>query len=168
MERIENGTDFTRILATLPLEHQHALAKRFIADVMHLSRSLRLSPLQELLNKPSCSLDDLKSAHDIARAVYVEHAPASDVSEIKFECQATHFIAQAVMTCSSVGSHSSNARHLAQKVANYCRMAQTCSSMSHEDEGPDFDQAENEYRRIVAQQYAIANEFLSSIKPDSV
>ena len=164
MQRIENGTDFTRILGGLELEHQHALAKRFIADVMPLSRSLRLSPLQDLLNKPSCSLDDIRAAHDIARSVYVENTPASDMSEVKFECQATHFIAQAVMACSTLGSHSSGPLHLAQKVANYCRMAQTCSSMSHEDEGPDFDAAESAYRKIVDRQFQIANDFLASLK----
>jgi hypothetical protein len=163
MQRIENGTDFTRVLGSLELALQHALAKRFIADVMHLSRSLRLSPLQDLLDKPSCSLDDIKAAHDIARAVYVENTPASDLSEVKFECQATHFIAQAVMACSTMGSHSSGPLHLAQKVANYCRMAQTCSSMSHEGEGPDFDIAEAAYRKIVERQYQIANDFLVSL-----
>lgn len=163
MQRIENGTDFTRILGSLDLEHQHALAKRFIGDVMHLSRSLRLTPLQDLLDKPSCSLDDIKAAHDIARAVYVENAPASDISEVKFECQATHFIAQAVMACSTMGSRTSGPLHLAQKVANYCRMAQTCSSMSHEGEEPDFDVAEAAYRKIVERQYKIANDFLASL-----
>jgi len=163
MQRIENGTDFTRILASLPLEHQHSLAKRFIADVMPLSRSLRLSPLQDLLDKPSCSLDDIKAAHDIARSVYVENAPASDMSEVRFECQATHFIAQAVMACSTMGSRTSGPLHLAQKVANYCRMAQTCSTMSHGDEGPDFANAEAEYNKIVQQQFKIANDYLISI-----
>lgn len=163
MQRIENGTDFTRILASLPLEHQHSLAKHFIADVMPLSRSLRLSPLQDLLDKPSCSLNDIKAAHDIARSVYVENAPASDMSEVRFECQATHFIAQAVMACSTMGSPTSGPLHLAQKVANYCRMAQTCSTMSHGDEGPDFSNAETEYNKIVQRQFKIANDYLTSI-----
>lgn len=162
MQRIENGADFTRALASLPLEHQHSLAKRFIADVMPLSRSLRLSPLQDLLDKPSCSLDDIRAAHDIARSVYVENAPVSDISEVRFECQATHFIAQAVMACSTMGSHTSGPLHLAQKVANYCRMAQTCSTMAHGDEGPDFANAEAEYNNIVQRQFKIANDYLAS------
>jgi hypothetical protein len=67
------------------------------------------------------------------------------------------------MACSTMGSHSSGPLHLAQKVANYCRMAQTCSSMSHEGEEPDFDVAEAAYRKIVERQYQIANDFLASL-----
>ncbi|MFZ0106602.1 MAG: hypothetical protein WAK92_07050 [Thiobacillus sp.] len=162
MQRIENGRDFTRVLASLPVEQQHDLAKRFISSVIHLSNSPRLAPLQDLLSRPSCSIDDIRAAHDIARSVYVESAPGSDLSEVRFECQATHFIAQAVMACSSPTAKVSGPLHLAQKVANYCRMAQACSTMAHGDEGPDFAKAEAEYNKAVQQQFQIANDYLAA------
>lgn len=162
MQRIENGADFTRVLASLPIEQQHDLAKRFISSVIHLSDSPRLTPLQDILARSSCSLDDINAAHDIARSVYVENAPGSDLAEVRFQCQATHFIAQAVMACSSQTGDAGGPLHLAQKVANYCRMAQACSTMAHGDEGPDFAKAEAEYNKMVQQQFQIANDYLAS------
>jgi hypothetical protein len=163
MKRIESNADFTKVLASLPVEHQHGLAKRFIASVVHLSSNPRIESLREMLARPSCSEHELKTAHDIARSVYVEQGPASDISEVRFDCQATHFIAQALMACSTPLKSGSGPVHLAQKVANYCRMAQTCATMAHGEEGPDFDKAEAEYKNIVQQQFQIANDFLGSI-----
>lgn len=163
MKRIESNADFTKVLASLPVEHQHGLAKRFIAGVVHLSNNPRLDSLRDMLARPSCSEHELKTAHDIARSVYVEHGPASDISEVRFDCQATHFIAQALMACSATVKPGTGPLHLAQKVANYCRMAQTCSSISHGEEGPDFDKAEHEYNKIVQKQIQIANDYLDTL-----
>lgn len=162
MPRIEKKSDFARVLSTLPLEHQHKLAKKFISGVMHLSAHPRLNPLFDLLQKPECSVDDLKRAHSIAHSVYVETAPGSDMSEVKMTCQATHFISQAVLTCSTPDSKGASTAHLANKVANYCRMAQTCTSMCEGGEDPDFAHAEAEYNRIVNEQIDTANQFLDS------
>lgn len=164
MKRIENNADFASVLAFLPVEHQHGLAKRFIASVVHLSSNPRMDSLREVLARPACSEHELKTAHDIAHSVYVELGPASDISEVRFDCQPAHFIAQAVMACSATVKPETGPMHLAQQVANYCRMAQTCASMSHGGEGPDFDNAELEYNKIVQQQFQIANDYLSSLE----
>lgn len=162
MPRIEKNPDFISTLSALPLEQQHQLAKRFISDVMHLSGNPRLDQLVELLKKPECSLDDLKTAHAIAQSVYVETGPSSDISEVDFNCQATHFIAQAALTCSTPDNRATSVTHLAHKVANFCRMAQTCASMGRGGESPDFAQAEAEYKKIVQRQFDIANQFLEA------
>ena len=162
MPRIEKNSDFISTLSALPLEQQHQLAKRFIADVMHLSNNPRLNQLIELLKKPGCSLDDLKAAHAIAQSVYVETGPSSDISEVDFNCQATHFIAQAALACSTPDERASSITHLAHKVANFCRMAQTCTSMGRGGESPDFAHAEAEYKKIVQAQFDIVNQFMAA------
>jgi hypothetical protein len=162
MPRIEKNSDFVSTLSKLPMEQQHKLAKKFISGVIHLSDNPRLSPLFELLEKPECSVDDIGKAHSIAQSVYVETGPHSDIAEVKYNCQATHFIAQAVLACTTPDSKSASTSHLAHKVANYCRMAQTCSSMGQGGETPDFANAEAEYNRIAKEQIDIANRFLES------
>jgi len=162
MSRIEKNSDFGSALSKLPLDHQHKLAKKFISGVIHLSDNPRLMPLLELLKKPECSADDISKAHSIAQSVYVETGPHSDLAEVKHNCQATHFIAQAVLTCTAPDNKGASTSHLAHKVANYCRMAQTCSSMGQGGETPDFAQAEVEYNRVAKEQINIANQFLES------
>jgi hypothetical protein len=162
MSRIEKSSDFSNALSSLPLEQQHQLAKRFISGVFHLSDNPRLNPLLELLKKPECSADDISKAHSIAQSVYVETGPHSDIAEVKYNCQATHFIAQAVLACTTPDNKGASTVHLAHKVANYCRMAQTCSSLGHEGETPDFANAEAEYNRISKEQFDIVNQFMEA------
>jgi hypothetical protein len=161
MPRIEKNSDFMSALSKLPVDQQHKLAKKFISGVMHLSDNPRLHPLADILHKPACSADDISKAHAIAKSVYAETSTHSDISEVKFNCQATHFIAQAVMACTAPDKGASNS-HLAHKVANYCRMAQTCSSMGEGGETPDFANAEAQYNRITKEQIDIVNQFLDS------
>jgi hypothetical protein len=160
MPRIEKHSDFNATLSKLPLDQQHQLAKQFIAGVIHLSSSPRLAPLADLLKNPGCSLDDIRNAHQIARSVYVETSVGSDIAPIEYNCQATHFIAQAVLACSTPDPAGATASTIAQKVANYCRMAQTCSAMGHGGEAPDFDGAESAYNQIMQAQIDLANRFL--------
>lgn len=162
MPRIEKSSDFSSTLSSLPLEQQHQLAKRFISGVIHLADNPRLNPLLELLKKPECSTDDISKAHSIAQSVYVETGPHSDIAEVKFNCQATHFIAQAVLACTTPDKKGASTSHLAHKVANYCRMAQTCSSMGQGGESPDFAHAESEYNRISKEQIDIVNQHLET------
>lgn len=162
MPRIEKNSDFVSTLSTLPVEQQHRLAKKFISGVIHLSDNPLLNPLLDLLKKPDCSADDISKAHSIAQSVYVETGPHSDIAAVKLNCQATHFIAQAVLACTTPDNKGASTSHLAHKVANYCRMAQTCSSMGEGGETPDFAQAEVDYNRIAKEQIDITNQFLES------
>jgi hypothetical protein len=162
MVRVESNSDFIGILSKLPLAQQHHLAKKFISGVIHLTDDPRLARLLDLLKKPECSPDDLKMAHSIAQSVYVESGPTSGFAEIDFNSQATHFIAQAVLACSKPDDTGAYTAHLAHKVANFCRMAQLCSSMGHVGESPDFPQAEAAYKKIVNAQYDIVNQFMEA------
>ena len=162
MPRIEKNSDFISTLSSLPTEQQHKLAKKFISGVIHLSDNPRLHPLLELLERPACSTDDISKARSIAQSVYVETGPHSDITEVKYNCQATHFIAQAVLACTAQDSKGASTSHLAHKVANFCRMAQTCSSMGQGGESPDFSNAESGYNRIAQEQIDIVNQFLES------
>jgi hypothetical protein len=162
MPRIEKNSDFVSMLATLPMEQQHKLAKKFISSVMHLTDNPRLSQLPELLKKAECSADDISKAHSIAQSVYVDTSPHSDITALKYNCQATHFIAQAVLACTAPDIKGASTSHLAHKVANYCRMARTCSSMGQGGETPDFANAEKEYNQIAKDQIDIVNQFLES------
>jgi len=161
MPRIEKVSDFTNTLASLPLEHQHRLSKKFISGVMHLAENSRLVPLLELLTRPSCSEADMHTARAIAQSVYAETSPGSDISEMKMNCQSTHFIAHAVLVCSASVKPGTSPIHVANKVANYCRMAQLCLHMGHGEEDPDFSKAEAEYSKMMKEQIAILEEFLS-------
>lgn len=161
MPCIANNSDFFSTLSNLPIDQQHKLAKKFISAVFHLAKNPRLAPLRQLLDKPECSEDDIRAAHSIARSVYVETGPHSDLDELDYNCQATHFIAQAVLACTAPDSQGISASHLAQKVANYCRMAQTCSNMGQIGDAPNFANAEAEYHRITNDQFDIVNQFLA-------
>mgnify|MGYP001764809523 CR=1 FL=1 len=162
MAPIQSNTEFISKLKSLPLEQQHHLAKQFISSVIHLSDNSRLGQLVELLKKPDCSVEDVKNARSIAQSVYAATSPGSDISEVKFDCQATHLIAQAVLACTASFDQSGSNQQVANKVANYCRMAQTCVGMSHGQDVPDFDKAEEAYNKIVQEQINIVNKFLES------
>jgi len=72
-----------------------------------------------------------------------------------------YFIAHAILVCSAPISPDASPIHVAHKVANYCRMAQLCLSMGHSEEGSDFSKAEAACNKILKEQIAILEEFLS-------
>jgi hypothetical protein len=162
MANIQTNQEFISKLKALPVAHQHRLAKLFISGVVHLSGNSRVGQLVELLAKPECSDDDVRNARTIAQSVYAETSPGSDISEFRFDCQATHFIAQAVLACTASFEQSGDNPLVASKVANYCRMAQTCAGMSQGEESPDFSKAEEAYEQIVREQIDILNRFLEA------
>lgn len=162
MTRIAKNADFLSTLASLPVQQQRQLGARFIAGVIQLANSPRLNQALDLLMKPSCSEEDLNTAYAIARAVYVETSPGSDIAEFEMNCQAIHFVAQAAVICSAPVKQATAAAHLGQKVANYCRMAQTCLSIGHGGDTPDFAGAEEEYNRVMNAQFEVVNQFLAS------
>lgn len=162
MAQIEKSSDFVRTLAALPEWEQRRVAVQFLAHVMDLVNDPRLEQVYSLLTRPNLSGDDLETAHTIAHKVYVHTSPWSDISELQFNCQATNFIAQALMICAATPKKNAPAVHLAQKVANYCRMAHTCSSIGHTEEGPDFSNAEDASRKIIKAQFDALEQFLVS------
>jgi hypothetical protein len=165
MTRIGKNSDFVNTLAALSLEQQRDVGVKFIADVLHLASNTRLQHAYDLLAKPGRLEHDLKLAHSIAHSVYVETSPWSDISELEFNCQATNFIAQAMLVCSAPAKPGATKVNLAQKVSNYCRMAHTCSNIGHGEDGPDFSKAEVESKEIIKTQFAILEGFLASLDP---
>jgi hypothetical protein len=89
----------------------------------------------------------------------VETNPQSGFAELDFDHQASHFVAEACMTCVAPMYQEATTYHLAQKVALYCRMARTCSSIAHKADKADFSSVEVAADAIVDDQYAILNEF---------
>lgn len=162
MARIEKNSDFVNTLAQLPLKQQRELSARFISDVLHLAQNPRLDQIADMLRQSECTDDNLHTAFSVAQSVYVETSPGSDIAELKMDCQATHFIAQALMMCSAPVKHADGPLHLAQKVANYCRMAKACSGMGADVEGPDFSSAEAAYKKLAKEQFEIVNQYLAA------
>jgi hypothetical protein len=85
--------------------------------------------------------------------------PQSDLQEMDFARQAAHFVTAACLVSLSPAGKSDAPVHLAQKVAMYCRMARTCSSMYHDDDAPDFSALGSVVERLVAGQYRQAETF---------
>ena len=79
-----------------------------------------------------------------------------------FKRQAAHFVSEACMICLAPTYEGRTAHHLAEKVANYCRVARICSSIEHGGENPKFGAAEVAIKKEMDAQYKILNEFLKS------
>jgi hypothetical protein len=152
---------FTETLNSMPVGQQRRIAAKFIEKVLDLADERCLDNIVKLFSKPEIEADDLEQAYRRARSIYVDTHPHSDLSELNFDHQAKHFVAEACMTCVAPLYHEAKICHLAQKVAMYCRLARTCSSMNHDEDLTDFSKAEEATRRSVEEQYAILQDFLA-------
>lgn len=146
-------------LNALSLADQRRIGARFIENVLDLADDARLGRVVESLMQPEITPEDLLKAHQTARSVYVETHPHSDLEELSFGLQAAHFVAEACMVCTEPAYEQAKAIHLAQKVAMYCRMARTCSSMAHDTEEPDFSVAEEAAKGVFQDQVGIIEGF---------
>jgi hypothetical protein len=102
----------------------------------------------------------LEAAYRAVHAVYVSTHPASDLSALDFRQQAAHFVAEACMVCLAPSYEGERAHHLAEKVANYCRMARICSNIPHEGEYPKLLDAETALKNEMDAQYGILTDYL--------
>lgn len=162
MKRIERQADFFNALSALSVCDQRRIGMRFIGNCLQLATDHRIKAVLDLLSRPGCTAEDLHAAHTIAHTVYVETNPASDQIELDFIRQAGHFVAEATVVCTAPLFENAANVHLAQKVATYCRMATTCASVIHDDEGgADFSQADGATKRVAKEQLAILNDFLA-------
>lgn len=98
-------------------------------------------------------------AYRTAHSLYIETHPHSDLTELDFKHQAAHFVAEACIVCLGPVFQEVSPLHLAQKVAMYCRMARTCASIPHSDVEPNFKNAENAAKQIIADQFDILSNF---------
>lgn len=159
MATITKYQDFKSRLNALPLAAQRQAAARFIADVLDLAKDPRLRHAVEVAAKGDATADEMAAAYQSVHVVYVETNPHSDLLEMDFARQAAHFVAEACLVSVSPIYEKSTTYHLAQKVAMYCRMARTCSSMRHDDDRPDFSALGPIVERLVDAQYQVVEEF---------
>jgi hypothetical protein len=159
MTRITNYLDFKNRLATLPLRAQRQLAATFIGEVLDLAKDPRIRHAVEVAAKGDATAEELAATHHAVHAIYVESNPQSDLLEMDFARQAAHFVTAACLVSLSPADSKAAPAHLAQKVAMYCRMARTCSSMRHDDDTPDFSALGSVVERLVEGQYRQAEAF---------
>jgi hypothetical protein len=62
----------------------------------------------------------------------VDTHPHSDLTELNYDIQTKHFAAEASMTYVTPIHEETQVGHIAQRVAIYCRLARTFSSVGHE------------------------------------
>jgi len=156
-----NSKSFRDGLSSLSVWQQRRVAARFIERVLDLGDERCLNNIVGLFENPDVGTSELPMAYRRAQAIYVETHPGSGLEELNFSSQAKHFVAEACRTCVAPAYESAEECHLAQKVAMYCRMARTCSEMRHDDEEPDFTQAEKAAKRCVKEQYSILQSFIN-------
>ncbi|MEJ2622488.1 MAG: hypothetical protein P8163_20230 [Candidatus Thiodiazotropha sp.] len=155
-----DSKEFRDTLSALTVSQQRRVASKFIEKVIDLADERCLDNIVKLFSNQEISAQDLEAAHRRARSIYVETHPHSDLSELNYDHQAKHFVAEACMTCVAPVYEEPQVCHLAQRVAMYCRLARTCSSIGHEDETVDFSQAEKVTKKSIAEQHAILRAFL--------
>jgi hypothetical protein len=155
-----DSKEFSGTLSALTVSQQRRVASKFIEKVLDLADERCLDNIVKLFSNQEISAQDLEAAHRRARSIYVETHPHSDLSELNYDHQAKHFVAEACMTCVAPVYEETQVCHLAQRVAMYCRLARTCSSIGHEDETVDFSQVEEVTKKSIAEQHAILRAFL--------
>ncbi|WP_295576881.1 hypothetical protein [uncultured Lamprocystis sp.] len=159
MSKIANYLDFKNRLSALSLKAQRQLAAKFISDVLDLAEDPRLRHAVEVAAKSDATAEELAATYHTVHAIYVETNPQSDLLEMDFARQAAHFVTAACLVSLSPAGKDDAPAHLAQKVAMYCRMARTCSSMRHDDDAPDFAALGSVVERLVEGQYRQVENF---------
>lgn len=162
MNIIKTNEDFVKTLISLSLPEQRYLGARFIISILDLIDEQGLKSLMDSINKEGNSAEELHSAYNVAHSIYIKSHPQSDLREIDFNRQAVHMVAEACITCLAPIYQEVTTSHLAAKVATYCRMAITCLNMPHDQDSPNFSQAEVEVKQVIEKQYAILNQYLES------
>jgi hypothetical protein len=162
VETITSSEAFHKALSSLSLAQQRQVGARFIAHVLDLTDGSCTKHAQQVAEKSDISPEELESAYRAVHSVYVATHPHSDLSAMDFSRQAAHFVSEACMICLAPTYEGSIAHHLAEKVANYCRMARICSSIEHEGESPKFGAAEGSVKKEMDAQYEILTEFLKT------
>ena len=162
METISSSEAFHKALSSLSLAQQRQVGARFIAHVLDLTDGRCTRHAQQVAETSDISPEKLESAYRAVHSVYVSTHPRSDLSPMDFKQQAAHFVSEACMICLAPTYEGRSAHHLAEKVANYCRMARICSSTEHGGENPKLGAAEVAIKKEMDAQYKILNEFLKS------
>jgi hypothetical protein len=160
MHPIRDSEAFHRALASLPLASQRQVGARFIAHVADLSDGQVAQYTGAVADNPRITPEELQGAFRAARSVYVETHPDSDLSVLDFHRQAAHFVAEACMACLAPTYESSPTHHLAERVANYCRMARVCANVPHDAEYPPLSDAEAALKSEIDAQYEVLTDFL--------
>lgn len=165
MPDISNEKAFAEALSGLPLMQQRRLAARFIENVADLANAECVKRVQEVMAKSSVTAEQMLDAYQRVHAIYVATHPRSDLSELNFDKQAAHFVAEACLVCLAPTYDEIRTHHLAEKAAMYCRMARTCATLSHGEGFPGFADAEQAMRQEIQAQYRILSDFLASDRP---
>jgi len=159
MSKISTSEDFRKALSSLSLAQQRQVGARFIANVLDLTDEPDVKRGQEVAGKADVAADELSNAYHRVHAVYVATHPRSWFTELDYTKQAAHFVAEACMICLSPTYHELH-HHVADKIANYCQMARTCSAIQHEGEYPKFAGVEEVVKKEVDSQFQILSEYL--------
>jgi len=162
LKTIKTNEDFVKTLVSLSLPEQRYLGAKFITSILDIIDEQGLKRLMDSINKDGNSAEELHSAYKMAHSIYIESHPQSDLLELDFTRQAVHMAAEACITCLAPIYQEAKTLHLATKVATYCRMAITCLNMPHDQDSPDFSQAEIEVKQVIQKQYDILNHYLES------
>jgi len=163
MSYVDSTQDFFAALSSLPLSAQRLIGGEFAGQVLHLVSDHRLQQVVDIATNASVSGEELQAAYQLAHSVYVETQPESEYSQLDFDRQAAHFVAQACMLCVAPAHTDAKFMHLAQKVAMYCRMAVTCSCMPHDQERElDFSHASAETEKLIEAQHEILERHLGN------
>jgi tyrosyl-tRNA synthetase len=162
VETISSSEAFHKALSSLSLAQQRQVGARCIAHVLDLTDGRCTRHAQQVAETSDISPEELESAYRAVHSVYVSTHPRSDLSPMDFKQQVAHFVSEACMICLVPTYEGRTAHHLAEKLANYCRMARICSSTEHGGENPKFGAAEVAIKKEMDAQYKIFNEFLKS------
>jgi len=160
MSEINDIDTFKKTLSSLPLKQQRQVGARFIANVMDLTDGQCTKQAQMLAAESDVTPEALEAAYHAVHAVYVSTHPRSHFSEIDYNMQAAHFVAEACMTAVGPVYSEQGKYFIAENVASYCRMARLCSAIHHGSGSPDLSLAQKELDKEMNAQYAILNQYL--------
>lgn len=161
MSEVKDHRSFKEALSGLTVAQQRRVSAQFIGHVLDLSDEPRLKNAQQVAAKPGVTAEELVDAYHSVHAVYTQTHPRSDLSEMDYEKQAVHFIAEACLVCLSPTYPEATVQRIAEKVAMYCRMARTCAGIMHDQDLPELGATEKALHDEIKAQYAMVDEFLS-------
>lgn len=160
MDKITNIESFKKALSSLSLAQQRQVGGRFVANVLDLTDGRCTKQAQSIAEKSDITPEELEMAYHAVHAVYVATHPRSHFSELDYDQQAAHFVAEACMTCVAPTFAEQRIYHMAENAASYCRMARICSSIEHDKENPSFSGAEEAMNKEMNAQFHILTEYL--------
>ena len=162
MSEIASIQALKKALSSLTHEQQRHVSSQFISLVLDLTDDANIKHVQQVAANPDATDTELMEAYKLARHAIIR-SDSWGLVEVDMKKQAAHFVAEACAICLSPPSHIKGGHNLAWNTAHYCGCAQTCASIWHDEEHPDFSTVESDIDNFHNSIFQITNQFIENL-----